>query len=343
MATYEIKRDGDKITLEEQKKGCGCNLVILDAIIIMLFCISAKLPETVPFEIHPVFRIMIGLALSTVLFLLLKIKFVGTALNIVLGLLYVFILYILIDDTPNDRVGLLTNLYTNDPILWWTIIILSCLFFIGLHLASSANLGLNNIRRGEKIVDDNMSDDSKIEDYHISNSAVNFTEEYKKLINRRAVVITEFNNILDVARGLCKNIENNNELITFFESVLAKTQSADEKILGYIDLIGEINESTEHKATIKLIKNNIDLIESYHKEIQNRLNEELIKHNENVGSGNSGFSLFAGCDTVEKLKKRYKELSKNYHPDTDSGDKEAMQIINSEYDRLLEEFKSKNT
>lgn len=55
----------------------------------------------------------------------------------------------------------------------------------------------------------------------------------------------------------------------------------------------------------------------------------------------TGFSLFAGCETPDELKKRYKELLKTYHPDVNIGDTEAMQVINDEYNRLLNEYEQK--
>lgn len=52
-----------------------------------------------------------------------------------------------------------------------------------------------------------------------------------------------------------------------------------------------------------------------------------------------GFNPFAGCTDEESLKKRYRDLSKSFHPDMNSGDNESMQFINSEYERLLEKYK----
>lgn len=45
---------------------------------------------------------------------------------------------------------------------------------------------------------------------------------------------------------------------------------------------------------------------------------------------------FEGCNTLQALKERYKELAKAYHPDLnpDAGD-EAMQQINAQYDELV--------
>lgn len=51
-----------------------------------------------------------------------------------------------------------------------------------------------------------------------------------------------------------------------------------------------------------------------------------------------GFNPFSGCNDLESLKKRYKSLSKVYHPDMDNGDIEMMQKINAEYDRLRKKY-----
>ncbi|MBP3204604.1 MAG: J domain-containing protein [Lachnospiraceae bacterium] len=44
--------------------------------------------------------------------------------------------------------------------------------------------------------------------------------------------------------------------------------------------------------------------------------------------------FFAGCNTAEKLDKRYKSLCKAYHPDETGGDMETFQKMQEEYNRL---------
>lgn len=46
--------------------------------------------------------------------------------------------------------------------------------------------------------------------------------------------------------------------------------------------------------------------------------------------------FFAGCNTADKLEKRYKSLCKAYHPDAEGGDKETFQKMQDEYARLKE-------
>ena len=44
---------------------------------------------------------------------------------------------------------------------------------------------------------------------------------------------------------------------------------------------------------------------------------------------------FEGVNTVEELRKRYRELLKKFHPDNEGGSVEVTQEINAEYDRLF--------
>lgn len=48
-------------------------------------------------------------------------------------------------------------------------------------------------------------------------------------------------------------------------------------------------------------------------------------------------NYFDGCKTLDDLKKRYRQLAKQYHPDL-GGDGEIMKVINSQYERLFDAF-----
>ena len=49
---------------------------------------------------------------------------------------------------------------------------------------------------------------------------------------------------------------------------------------------------------------------------------------------------FIGVETLEELKKKYKELAKKHHPDL-GGSKEEFQELNNEYDLLFKSLKNK--
>ena len=51
---------------------------------------------------------------------------------------------------------------------------------------------------------------------------------------------------------------------------------------------------------------------------------------------------FNNVNTLEELRRQYKELLKKYHPDNANGSTEATQEINAEYDRLFKLLKDKH-
>lgn len=51
-------------------------------------------------------------------------------------------------------------------------------------------------------------------------------------------------------------------------------------------------------------------------------------------SAAAGSGFFAGCNTQEKLEKRYRALCKTYHPDSEAGDEDTFKIMTEEYERL---------
>lgn len=57
----------------------------------------------------------------------------------------------------------------------------------------------------------------------------------------------------------------------------------------------------------------------------------------NSDSDAAGFDFFAGCKTPEEFKKRYRELMKSFHPDSEAGDAESVKIINAAYDKVRKE------
>lgn len=51
---------------------------------------------------------------------------------------------------------------------------------------------------------------------------------------------------------------------------------------------------------------------------------------------------FAGVTTIEELRKKYRELLKQFHPDNDGGSVEITQEVNSQYDHLFAELSREN-
>ena len=52
--------------------------------------------------------------------------------------------------------------------------------------------------------------------------------------------------------------------------------------------------------------------------------------------------FFKNCESIEEIKKQYKKLAFEFHPDL-TGEHETMKLINLEYEFLCKNFKPKNT
>ena len=53
-------------------------------------------------------------------------------------------------------------------------------------------------------------------------------------------------------------------------------------------------------------------------------------------------TYFRNINTLEELRKQYKELLKKYHPDNANGSTEATQQINAEYEQMFKILKNKH-
>lgn len=53
-------------------------------------------------------------------------------------------------------------------------------------------------------------------------------------------------------------------------------------------------------------------------------------------------TYFKNVDTLEELRKQYKELLKKYHPDNENGNTEVTQTINTEYEKLFKVLKDRH-
>lgn len=53
-------------------------------------------------------------------------------------------------------------------------------------------------------------------------------------------------------------------------------------------------------------------------------------------------TYFKNVETLEELRKQYKELLKQFHPDNPNGSTEATQAINVEYDKLFKVLKDRH-
>lgn len=139
-------------------------------------------------------------------------------------------------------------------------------------------------------------------------------------------------------KNLEEHMQNLEPLGNLVESVLAvKDNALLRSTWGnyFRNLSDIVEECSKYKKGIptdkfkKLIPQ-IQQLEKQREDVKN-LAEKLQKtYNDPVQSS----VFFAGCNTLEKLEKRYKSLCKAYHPDAEEGDTESFQKMHEEYETL---------
>ena len=133
-----------------------------------------------------------------------------------------------------------------------------------------------------------------------------------------------------------------------FDAFWQEIQPVAEKSEDYIlranhgQYITDLNEVTEQLSKFggqipmeefeKLIPR-IEQIDVIKKKIEQQVQQ--IRESK-VKKAAAGF--FGGCDTKEKLEKRYKALCKTYHPDSEAGDEETFKLMRDEYEQKKKEL-----
>ena len=118
------------------------------------------------------------------------------------------------------------------------------------------------------------------------------------------------------------------------------------------DVVGAINLYTEDNnriatATLKEMYTVLDALINV-KALENANRQQQCK-----GGNCNGYrptnrkevlniTYFKNVETLEELRRQYKELLKKYHPDNPQGSTEATQSINAEYDKLFKVLKNKH-
>lgn len=115
----------------------------------------------------------------------------------------------------------------------------------------------------------------------------------------------------------------------------------------YITDLNDINEvlkkhngmvpSEEFDKLIPLIEQ----VDKTRKKIEEQVQQIREAKAGRADAAQGGF--FAGCDTMQKLEKRYKALCKTYHPDSEAGDEDTFKRMKDEYNSKKAELAEKES
>lgn len=305
--------------LVEEDTGC-CNLVIWD---FLLTLAAAGFSVYYGFEktIHPAWCFVIGLVAAILLVALMNIRILGKIIQILLSAFWSLV-----------ATSLATSLFHLDTLWQIVVFIVLTIIFIGLHMVSAHKIGIgeNAIGEVEPIIFESTSSPSA-NTSDVNREITQLTQRYESLGQEREHIMQQAVQMLQRQEhaALRQAFEENNRI----------WQEGSSKLETLAEKLEQQNQITEIYATIGVIRDCLDQMDAANKSVAQMLTE-ATQHSQSSDSAQTGFDPFAGCDTLEKLEQRYRQLTKSFHPDTESGDTQSMQYINAEYERRKREFRS---
>ena len=311
------------------------------------------------FDIHVVFSFLIGAATVMLSYWLTRFRVTGIIIQAMLGLAWIAGIYYVLENNISLKsgIGFMTNFRETQAVWYWAALALASILSVGLHL---------------KIAVDCIRERRTGHTYSSYVEADSFVDEPCNITQEVFDSICHFNSIRDnyyqnysETRSTIENIMNSKVYANVSSDNLEETISDAENFLKYSQMESNIilNRYMADSIAIKqeVVENNFERflndtktleflcgeLHSYIASLKSAYEDALRFYSDNIGNNansqaekNDSISFFKGCDTLEKLNKRYKSLAKAYHPDMEAGDTEMMQIINNEYERLKSELGS---
>ena len=107
------------------------------------------------------------------------------------------------------------------------------------------------------------------------------------------------------------------------------------EIYVFLDKIAEgIEEMNNCVESIKRITPQVRVFDDFYNESERKEEKDSYSSQFLASKNEARLKFFYGCKTQEEADKRYKNLSKAFHPDAEWGDKEMFTKMNEEYKSL---------
>ena len=126
-------------------------------------------------------------------------------------------------------------------------------------------------------------------------------------------------------------VKENGPLVQKSDDMVLKS-SYGQYITAINQLVESISQNSEEDAIPeKVFEGLIDTIDKLD-ELKKSISKKVSRLKLKLQNIENQSSFFVGCDTNDKLEKRYKALCKTYHPDGDAGDEETFKLMKEEYE-----------
>lgn len=130
---------------------------------------------------------------------------------------------------------------------------------------------------------------------------------------------------------------------TFLQELMPIAEKSEDHILrgncgqyitDFYEIVEEINKGGEtvDPEVLEGLMPQIDRIEDLRKKVEQQVQRMKENQAKMESKAVTGMNFFSGCDTPEKLEKRYKALCKTYHPDSEAGDEDTFKRMRDEYE-----------
>ena len=154
--------------------------------------------------------------------------------------------------------------------------------------------------------------------------------------------MSRYNHYIDVLNYHIKGME---EFLQEVRPIAEKSEdhifraNSGQYITDFFEIMEELNKygNPIPVEILEKLMPRIDKIEELHKKVEQQMERLRENREKKVAEG-----FFNGCDTIEKLEKRYKALCKTYHPDSEAGDEETFKKMKDEYEERKEMLKNSN-
>lgn len=325
---------------EDNVSSC-CNLVIWDFLITMLFVgtlSSNAFPELSMFQC-----IIIGVLGGILMLLLMAIPILKHVILFLYSLFWSFGVYDLLDE--------FIHISDYTPLWRYGIGLIIFLIVLVIHFASAADLemfdspSIHHFDQGNQGYQTNYANKTSYSSPTIKMEIGECNEKFKY-----ALSLTEFadkNGLSDkylpiknfIRLNASKLVRQHNHL----QRTLARynktlTESSTQRLASVID--DTLLMLDEYIDTLTAMLE--DFAANSSADSEEYQQEQTGDAKQSSTSGNdSNSNYFKGCDTIEKLNKRYHDLIKIYHSDSGNGNDEVFIAITEEYNHLKSLFSKK--
>ncbi len=297
-----------------------CNLIIWDMLV--SFIVALTIIGSLFLNLSTFLVIILAIIVAFIPVVLLQVPYLKYIIHILFSVFYAYLGY-----------GLLDKLFEFSESPLWQQIIIALIIFIITLIAHVGSAGLMDLCTSESFESAELKSDIHTEEESFTDPVME--QKIRQCINQyeQAMALTNTANSLP-----------DNEHSFPIKNYIKKHASDIIKQVNKLqDAVARYNKSTNKItfSTLKFVLNNtVPIVGNYMDFLQDLLDD----YNENINiptpppQQNIPVSFFQGCDTLESLNKRYKDLVKVYHPDSGNGNDKVFIEITEEYERLKPSF-----